>query len=101
MRFVLLAGLVGLLAACEVAPVDLPRPDPIVQRDAPSPQLRQQAERAARMFTQVVDDVEPVAEAECRARTRRTNCDFLIVVDDRPGQPPNAFQTVDRGGRRL
>jgi predicted Zn-dependent protease len=29
------------------------------------------------------------------------NCDFQIVVDDRPGQPPNAFQTVDRTGRPI
>lgn len=29
------------------------------------------------------------------------NCDFKIVVDDRPGQPPNAFQTVDRTGRPI
>jgi predicted Zn-dependent protease len=27
------------------------------------------------------------------------NCDFNIVVDDRPGQPANAYQTVDRNGR--
>ena len=27
------------------------------------------------------------------------NCDFNIVVDDRPGQPPNAFQTLDKQGR--
>jgi predicted Zn-dependent protease len=27
------------------------------------------------------------------------NCNFLIVVDDRPDQPPNAFQTLDRSGR--
>jgi len=39
-----------------------------------------------------------VAERICRAE-RRDNCDFLIVVDNRPGQPPNAFQTLDRSGR--
>ncbi|MBM7068736.1 M48 family metallopeptidase [Actibacterium sp. 188UL27-1] len=53
---------------------------------------------AARNFVQVIQRVEPVAERECRARTRR-NCDFKIVVDDRPGQQPNAFQTEDRSGR--
>ncbi len=54
---------------------------------------------AARNFVLAVDGVEPVAEAYCRARTRRTPCDFRIVVDDRQGQPPNAFQTLDRQGR--
>ena len=54
---------------------------------------------AARAFVEVVATVEPVAERECRARTRGVNCNFRIVVDDRPGQPSNAFQTVDESGR--
>jgi predicted Zn-dependent protease len=49
----------------------------------------------------VVQTVEPVAERECRRLAPRANCDFQIVVDDRPGQPPNAFQTVDRTGRPI
>lgn len=43
--------------------------------------------------------VEPVAERACRQRTRGNNCDFRIVVDARPNQPSNAYQTVDRSGR--
>lgn len=58
-------------------------------------------EEAARNFVVVVDRVEPVAEAMCRVRTPTQNCDFLIVVDDRPRQPPNAFQTLDRSGRPI
>lgn len=54
---------------------------------------------ASRAFVKVVSTVEPVAERECRARTRGVNCNFRIVVDDRPGQPSNAFQTVDETGR--
>ncbi|MEP5728400.1 MAG: M48 family metallopeptidase [Sulfitobacter sp.] len=57
------------------------------------------ANKAARSFVQVVRTVEPVAERECRARTQGVNCDFNIVVDDRPGQPANAFQTLDKNGR--
>lgn len=53
----------------------------------------------ARNFVAVVNAVEPVAEALCRARNPSVNCDFQIVVDDRPGQPPNAFQTLDNAGR--
>lgn len=47
----------------------------------------------------MVERVEPVAEAECRALTKGVPCDFTIVVDDRLGEPANAFQTVDRSGR--
>jgi predicted Zn-dependent protease len=49
----------------------------------------------------VVNQLEPVAEQECRARTQNLNCDFNIVVDDRPGMPANAFQTLDRQGRPI
>ena len=49
----------------------------------------------------VVARLEPVAEALCQQRSRGVNCDLRIVVDDRPGQPPNAFQTVDRSGRPI
>jgi predicted Zn-dependent protease len=52
-------------------------------------------------FNSVVASVEPVAERECKARTSNINCDFRIVVDDRPGQPANAFQTVDKQGRPI
>jgi predicted Zn-dependent protease len=45
--------------------------------------------------------LEPVAERECRNRTTGVNCDFNIVVDDRPGQPANAFQTLDKQGRPI
>jgi predicted Zn-dependent protease len=57
------------------------------------------ASQSARSFLRVVQTVEPVAERECRARTSGVNCGFNIVVDDRPGQPPNAFQTLDKQGR--
>ncbi|MEM1076784.1 MAG: M48 family metallopeptidase [Pseudomonadota bacterium] len=59
------------------------------------------SQQAARNFIEVVETVEPVAERECRARTQGVNCNFQIVVDDRPDQPPNAFQTVDDRGRPI
>ncbi|CUH82963.1 M48 family metallopeptidase [Thalassovita mediterranea] len=55
--------------------------------------------QVAEQFIQVVETVEPVAERECRRRTRGENCDFLIVVDDRPDQPPNAHQFVTDSGQ--
>ena len=55
--------------------------------------------RAARNFLAVVHRMEPVAEHECRVRTSGTNCDFKIVVDNRAGEPSNAYQTLDKYGR--
>jgi predicted Zn-dependent protease len=45
--------------------------------------------------------MEPVIEQECRASGIRSNCDFRIVVDDRPGQPPNAYQMIGKKGRPI
>lgn len=89
-------GFVVALSACEVVPVT-----PAGQ-SAPLAAPSQQSSRTnARSFVQVVNTLEPVAERECRARTQNVNCDFNIVVDDRPGQPPNAYQTLDRQGRPI
>lgn len=88
-----LVSLLLLLAACAVAPAP-PPPAPFPGAPGrPSPDV------AARNFIAVVNHVEPVAERECRQRAPHLNCDFLIVVDDRRGLPPNAFQTVDSTGR--
>ncbi len=94
---------IAFLAACEVTTLD-----PSSQFPAPTPASQPQqsganmtASQSARSFLRVVQTVEPVAERECRARTTGVNCDFNIVVDDRPGQPANAFQTLDRQGRPI
>lgn len=73
---------------------------PTSGQGAAGPDVSAQAS-VARSFGDVVRIVEPVAERECRARTSRVNCDFLIIVDDRPDQPANAFQTVDKSGRPI
>ncbi len=49
-------------------------------------------------FASVARQIEPLAEQMCRQRTTNTNCDFKILVDDRAGQPPNAYQTLDPQG---
>ncbi|MEB8388103.1 M48 family metallopeptidase [Rhodobacteraceae bacterium KMM 6894] len=71
------------------------------QTQASAPQSTASLPSGSRLaqFRAVVATVEPVAERECKARTTGMNCDFQIVVDDRPGQPANAFQTVDKQGR--
>jgi Zn-dependent protease with chaperone function len=87
----ILAGFLAL-AGCAV-PVPVPAPTGSPPGAGFDPDL------AARNFVAVVQRVEPVAEAECRARSPQLDCDLQIVVDSRPGQPPNAFQTLDRRGR--
>lgn len=88
------------LTACGEVVVTTTSSAPQAQGSAkPGPALS--ASAAERKFVRVVNRVEPVAERECRARTRGVNCDFRIVVDDRPGQPANAFQTKDKNGRPL
>jgi predicted Zn-dependent protease len=57
--------------------------------------------QAVRNFNTAVARVEPVAERLCRQRSPDQNCDFRIVVDNRPNQPVNAYQTLDRSGRPI
>ena len=97
-RAIVVFGLFFGLAACEPMPVAPTGTGPT----AVSPiQSGPSARTGARNFVRVVSTLEPVAERECRARTQNVNCDFNIVVDDRPGQPANAYQTVDRQGRPI
>jgi predicted Zn-dependent protease len=91
MRLPLIAALTLSLGGCVTSYPAAP-PMPI-----PAPPGSPQA--AAQTFLQVVAAVEPVAEELCRVQGAVRTCDFRIVVDDRPGQPPNAFQTLDSRGR--
>lgn len=83
----------AFVSACAGVPVSTPMGGPV----AVAPRIS--SNMAARNFVRVVKTVEPVAERECRARTTGVNCDFNIAVDDRPDQPPNAYQTLDKQGR--
>jgi Zn-dependent protease with chaperone function len=99
MRWISVLGLVAVVGCVEVVdqgPVSRPAPQAAPRPTATTP-TRAQVEQ----FITVVQRVEPVAERECRARSPRANCDFRIVVDDRPGQPPNAYQTLDRNGQPI
>lgn len=97
MRWIALLAF-ALLAACDVAPTQTgpAQPSQVQPRTPQTPNAAQM-----RRFEQVVTRVEPEAERFCRARIDRGNCDFNIVIDDRKGQPPNAFQTLDRNGRPI
>lgn len=93
MRLPLLAAVLMSLGGC----VSTYAPPPALPQATVQPV--QPARAAAENFLTVVSRVEPVAEGYCREVGVARNCDFRIVVDDRPGQPPNAFQTLDRQGR--
>ncbi|KFI32786.1 peptidase M48 [Haematobacter missouriensis] len=103
-RFPLLLLLLAMATgACAPAPRDrIPVPVPPTRTETvpdAQPGARLDARTAAHNFIVVVDRMEPVVEAECRRQQPRRDCDFLIAVDDRPGQPANAFQTLDAEGR--
>ena len=100
MRLAALIVATALLAACvpdmTLPPVKPGGPEGVARAPAAASLA---GEDAARTFLSVVRTVEPVAERLCRRRGVATNCDFRIVIDDRKGQPPNAFQTLDAHGR--
>lgn len=89
-----LAGLLlgALLAGC-VPTGPMVMPGPAAQAPAGS------SEAAVQNFIAVADRVMPVAEQICRERTRGVPCDYQIMIDDRPGQAPNAFQSLDNNGQ--
>ncbi len=87
------------LSACTPIVVEKPRDAPIMQTTTAPAKLAQR--QAIENFNTAAARIEPVAERLCRQRSPRQNCDFQIVVDNRPNQPVNAFQTLDRNGRPI
>ncbi|MGR3539908.1 MAG: M48 family metalloprotease, partial [Hasllibacter sp.] len=98
-----LIAILAALALAACAPATVQRAPPAKSAPAAAPALPGglPPREAARAFAEVVDRVEPVAEALCRAQGEVPNCDYRVVVDDRPGAPPNAFQTRDARGRPI
>ena len=95
MRYLALFALL-IAAACDTPSPSVPAPR------GPLPELpaaRTGSAQSLADFRVVVRQVEPVAERVCREQQPRLNCDFRIVVDDRPNLPPNAYQTLERDGR--
>ncbi len=97
---VLMRKVLGIVVVCALvsacASTESQRMPAVIDPSASDPSIQ-----AKRTFLAVVQTVEPVAEQECRARTTGVNCDFNIVVDERPDQPSNAYQTIDRQGRPI
>lgn len=103
--FGLAFGLLVALSAC-VPVMPMPQGQLPSRQDAvtiqPSISMPTNPRDSARVFADVIRKMEPAVERECvERRTQPINCDFQFVVDDRPGQEPNAFQTVDNAGRPI
>ena len=100
------AGLLGIAACAPIPmePVTLPTGPYGAPQSQPAPVLTNDGtpQSTARMFVAVMRRMEPAVEREClQRRTQPINCDFQFVVDDRPGQEANAFQTIDASGRPI
>ncbi|MEP2890397.1 M48 family metallopeptidase [Tateyamaria sp.] len=99
-RMLAAMALMVFAAACDdVTTSSAPIAPPLAQGEVPD-ELRT-ADQTGRAFATVVSRLEPVAERVCRAETSGVNCDFRILIDDRPNQPANAFQTLDENQRPL
>lgn len=102
MRTAQLFPVLLMLAACvpttTLPPVTEGGPEGVAKAPAAAVEVGQDA---AQRFLAMVAAVEPVAERLCRSRGAAETCDFRIVIDDRPGQGPNAFQTLDAHGRPI
>ena len=88
------------LAGCIQSFPTAPSPE-MIPVATPQTEGATDAQTAARNLVSVVTRMEPIIEDECRRRAPGEVCDFRIVVDDRPGQPSNAFQTLDGSGRPI
>lgn len=106
-KWILSAGALVALAACDVETTSAPSPSPTsASKPAPSSQpvervTRTGSPQSVADFRAVVRRVEPVAERACRQMRPNANCDFAISLDTTAGLPPNAYQTYNREGRPL
>ncbi|MEJ8563192.1 M48 family metallopeptidase [Yoonia sp. GPGPB17] len=99
MRLLAIVFMLGL-GACTPVAIEQSGSAPSATMQSPQdipPRLSQR--EAVNNFEFVVRRVEPVAEQICSTRSQQENCDFRIVVDSRPDQGVNAYQTLDRNGR--
>jgi predicted Zn-dependent protease len=92
-----------IVAGCSSVPPTSPSIETggtVVQTAAAAPSLTQlTVQSALDRFATTVNRVKPVAEKSCRNRAPKLNCTFKILLDTRPDQPPNAFQTLEKDGQ--
>ncbi len=79
------------LSACVAPAPILTAPPPVAQGASVTPA----------QFNAVVARMRPASTQVCRERNPALDCNFIVVLDDRPGQPPNAFHTRDEQGRPI
>ncbi len=97
MRNLAFASFIVLAGCVSTTSTDAPK----AQAPKQTPKAVKPTEAQVSRFWSVVNSMEPVVERVCRERTQNVNCDFKVVIDDRPSPYPNAFQTVDRTGRPI
>ncbi len=97
-RILTLLAMAAGLSGCTITTVSSPRSEPTASPQTTPVVSRRGSSQSLGDFRAVVARVEPVAEAACRARLPRGNCDFRVQVDNRD-VPPNAFQSLDPDGR--
>lgn len=98
MRWIGLLSGFALLGACAPIPAQYGSEQiPVYEAVDSGPPMAPAVARST--FGTVVRRVQPVAERMCRERTQGASCDFQISIDDKPGQPANAYQSVDAQGR--
>lgn len=100
MRWLILVTMVALAGCVSTTEQQAPSQPAPTKAAAPKKPSTPTANDVSR-FKSVVRRVEPVAENICRSKSKKLNCDFKIVVDDRPGLPSNAYQTIDKSGRPI
>ncbi|ALI55033.1 M48 family metalloprotease [Celeribacter marinus] len=95
-RFAIVLSAALGLSGC-VTPVTTPPSTPVPA--AQSVPQSQTSGVSVSQFAAVVARMEPIAEAECRARAPQANCDYKILVDRRAQEPANAYQSVTDSGQ--
>ena len=96
MRF---SPILFVLAVVACTPVETTAPLPEIAPIESGPILS--VSQAKANFRAAIRRVEPVAERICRAESIEENCNFRIVLDERPDLPVNAFQTLDDNRRPI
>ncbi|MEN8888674.1 MAG: M48 family metalloprotease [Celeribacter marinus] len=95
-RFAIVLSAALGLSGC-VTPVTTPPSAPVPA--AQSVPQSQTSGVSVAQFAAVVARMEPIAEAECRARAPQANCDYKILVDRRAQEPANAYQSITDSGQ--
>lgn len=88
-----------LLAALFALAACAPMPAPVVMAQPPA--IAQGPAVTVAQFNSVVARMRPVATQVCRERAPQLDCNFNVLLDERPGQPANAFHTRDERGRPI